>query len=289
MASLRELENDLEIIKSIQGLATSYQEIATLEMNRIKETVLKTRKFLDGVAQVYNHAKSAYISQFRVKNEQEKEILLKQFPFIKRNGKKILVFLSANERFYGGLILNIFNEISKDLKKGYDLAVVGEIGKRLIQRANISNKTFFFYLDDDHPTEHQIRAIFKTISQYEKIVVYHGEFETAVLQKPAKTDISGGITLEEEPRETRQYLFEPSPEAIMEFFEKEIINSLFHQSIFEHQLAKFASRLITMYQAKENAKKLTKKLNQKFKNIKREIENKKQLSTISSFRLWEEI
>jgi F-type H+-transporting ATPase subunit gamma len=289
MASLKKIKIDLEIIESIKNIASCYQEIANLEMKRIRENVLKTRKFLSGVAEIYNHAKSAYIAQFKSKNKKEKEQLLKKISFIKRNGRKIIVFLSANERFYGPLIIDIYKEVLKNLDENCDLAVVGKIGRYLVRYENIKNKVFFFYLDDDHPTQYQIEKILNLIRNYERIIVFHGKFETVAFQKPVKTDISGGIILEERPQEVRKYLFEPSPEAILEFFEKEIIDALFNQTVLEHQLAKFASRMMSMYRATENAKDLIKKLNQKAKNIKRQITNKKQLEAISSFKLWENI
>ena len=286
MMGLKNIQKNLEVVDSLKEITSTYHEIANLEMNRIRKDVLATREFLEGVAQIYRHAKLAYIATLR--NEKQ---ALEKVEFIRRNGKKIIVFLSANERFYGPLIIEIWQEVLKNLTSNYELAVVGKIGKYFAQQQRTVPKFSYFDLDDDHPKSDEIQTILKSIRQYETIIVFHGRFETVTFQKAVQSNISGGITFDEKDfpsrEKIRKYIFEPSPRAILEFFENEIIDAFFQQTILEHQLAKFASRMMAMYQATENAKKLIRKLQHQKENIQKEIQNKKQLERISSFKLWE--
>ncbi|MCH7541591.1 hypothetical protein IH981_02305, partial [Patescibacteria group bacterium] len=61
MSSTKELKADLQAIGAIKIITSVYQEIASIRMNQLRDRVVKTREFLDGVAAVYNHAKTAYV------------------------------------------------------------------------------------------------------------------------------------------------------------------------------------------------------------------------------------
>lgn len=276
MASLKEIEENIKLTTSIKNIANAYHQIATMRMNEIREDVLETRKFLNGIAEIYNHAKTAYVASLEEKDKKPEEL-----SFIRRNRKKTIVFLSANERFYGTLILDTWKRVMNSFnKEEADLVVIGEIGRQLARAQGLEKEIEYFKLDDEDPTPEQLKKVLNFIKEYEKIIVFHGRFESVLYQNPVRTDVSGGVTLEEAPEKTKDYLFEPSPKAILQFFETEIIEALFKQTILEHQLARFASRMVAMDEATQNAKEKIKKLNKKTRRLKRRIQNKKQLETI---------
>jgi len=93
------------------------------------------------------------------------------------------------------------------------------------------------------------------------------------------------LPFEEKKGEIKKYLFEPSPEAVLEFFESEIIISLFNQCLLEHQLARYASRTIAMYRARENAKDLRKKLETIKNKLVREKSNKEQIELFAKIKI----
>ena len=83
-----------------------------------------------------------------------------------------------------------------------------------------------------------------------------------------------------------KYFFEPSLEKIMAFFEAEIFSSIFEQTIFESQLAKFASRMTSLEIRVEKIKELLKQIDIEKQKVKHRIMNKKQLDVLSSISLW---
>lgn len=286
MYSRKEFKENLEAATSIQGITTIYQEIASLRMYQLKDSVEKTRNFLDGVAEIYHHAKTAYIEILEGQTVRKKKNY-NQLKFIKRNGKSILVFLSANEHLYGELILNVWEKFSKDKRESkYDGAVVGTFGKYLVKNEmELDHNVTYFDLNDDKPTAEQINKIIKHISKYEQIFVYYGKLITVLNQSPTKEQISGGASLQQKEK-GKKYLFEPSPQKIMEFFETEIIAALFNQKVFDHQLSRFASRMVAMDQATENANEIIKKLDRENNSLKRRVMNRKQLEVFAGIALW---
>ncbi|NCO80493.1 hypothetical protein GW869_01825, partial [bacterium] len=95
-----------------------------------------------------------------------------------------------------------------------------------------------------------------------------------------------GITLEKELGEVKSYLFEPPLEAILEFFETELMSAFFNQTLLEHRLSRYATRMVAMYQATENAEKIREKLETEQKKLERQLLNKKQIEVFSGFQLW---
>lgn len=286
MFSQKRFKEDLEAVSAIKSITSIYQEIASLRINQLKDKVAMTRGFLDGVAEIYNHAKSAYITGIQVESGRGKKSW-EELKFIKRNGKSVIVFLSANEHLYGDLILNIWQKVADEVKKtNNDLVVVGSFGKYLVKNdEKISSKAEFFELGDDKLSEEQVAKILIHIGEYEQIFVFYGQLVTVLNQIPAIDQISGGVDVKQKGT-AKKYLFEPSPTRILEFFETEIIAALFNQKIFEHQLARFAARMVAMDQATENADETLRKLDRDMKTFKRRRFNRKQLEVFAGYNIW---
>ena len=77
------------------------------------------------------------------------------------------------------------------------------------------------------------------------------------------------------------YIFEPSLETILQFFETEIFASMFEQIVREGELAKNASRVISMDQADINIKLKIKNLKLIALRSRHEKANKKQLAALA--------
>jgi F-type H+-transporting ATPase subunit gamma len=281
MPTLKEIKENLEMISIIKNIASTYQEIANLRMKQIREKVLKNRELFRELFNTYQRIKSDYLSSLK-KGRIRKE----KISFRRPKKEKVIVFSSANQFFYGALILDTWKEVQKYLEKNKaDLAVVGRIGKYLAEGSGFGHKMFYFELNDVKPEEARIGKILEFIKNYKKIIVFHGRYEKVLSQKPVMNEISGKLPFEEKFEKVHPYLFEPSPEAVLEFFETEIIAALFNQTILEHQLARYASRVMAMYQATENAKNSRQKLSIVENKLKRQKLNKKQIELFGSVKL----
>jgi len=277
MSTFKEIEENLEMISAIRNIASTYQDIADLRMKQIREKVLKNRELFKELFNTYQRIKSDY-SLFSKNTWSKKE----KDSFRKPKKESVIIFSSANQFFYGALILNIWKEIQKYLEKNKtDLIVIGKTGKYLAEENGLGSKMFYFELDDVKPEEKRIGEVLDFIKNYKKIIVFHGRYEKVLSQKPVMNEISGKLPSGDKIEKVYSYLFEPSPEAILEFFETEIIAALFNQTILEHQLARYASRVIAMYKATENAKKLKQKLSIVKNKLKRQKINKKQIEIFS--------
>jgi len=282
MPILKEIKENLKAIANIEAVTKTYQEIANLRMNKIRQEVLGNRELTEELSRIYTLAKKAYTVQFK-----DKKLIKARESFIKSKKQRVAVFLSCNERFHGTLILDIWKDLSNFLTENKaDLAVVGRIGKYLAERGRFGHRMFYFELDDDEPEKERIKGIIEFIKNYREAIIFHGRFQTILFQKVVQSNVSGGNIQERELGEIKNYLFEPSPEAVLDFFETELISAFFNQTVLEHRLSRYATRMIAMYQATGSAKERRRELEAKQKKLTRQLLNKEQIEMFSGLQLW---
>ncbi len=283
MLNPREIEEKLNAVKAIESITVTYQEVSQQKMNEIREKALKNRKFIGELAKLHSAAKSAYLKEEKERRERGEP---GEDVFKDKEGE-VVVFISANARFYGSLIWKVWRETANYLEnREADLVVIGEVGKFLVENNYEGGSFQYFDLDDDDPNEEQARKIINHIKKYEKINIFHGEFKNVLTQKAVKTDISGEIS-DQSLEETSSYLFEPSPGKVMEFFTDELITAFFNQSFLEHRLSRHATRMVAMHQASSNAEEEIEELKQQKTRTKRQLLDKKQFEITTPYQLWD--
>ncbi len=287
MTTLKKIKDELEAVSTVSAIVDVYQKTAYSKMINIRKDVLKTRQFLTQLADVYHTIRSSH--EFFAKESGKKRGKTEEVSPVETKKGQVLVFLSANHFFYGTLILDVWSEAYEFWKSNKpDLVVVGKTGRYLAKNYGLGDKIFYFDLDDAKPEKSKIAEIINFIKKYKKVIVSHGRFETVMVQNPVMSDILGEVPTEREGKsEIKKYLFEPTPEAVMDFFETEIMASLFNQTILEHALARYATRMMSMYHASENAKKMKKEIEKSKRKLEWQELDKKQVEIFSAFQLWE--
>lgn len=286
---------ELQALNSLKELAESYEEIAVVRMQNIKDSVLRTRDFLANLSDVFVDLKASYQREVRELLELRKKGDKSILPILQKNGKSLLVYLSSNGRLYGAVTQKTYHLFVDDLKKSkpdaVDLIVIGSAGKEMLENSGLNRPFDYVEIPDTSVQMEHIKTLMQKFIQYENVHVYYGKFGNVVTQTPIGTSISGEDIFETEtpieiPREDR-FIFEPTLEKIFHFFETQIMANLFSQTLLENQLARHGSRVNAMEEALINIEMETKKLNQQKARIKHMSSNKKQLETIGGMLLWE--
>ena len=296
MAQRKVILEELAALNSIKDLAQSYEEIAVIRMQNIKDSVIKTRDFLAGISDVFVDLKASYMREIKELLEKRQKGDKHLLPSLQKNGKTLLVYLSSNGRLYGSVTQKTFRLFVQDIRKpessdNVDLAVIGRAGKEMVEGANIGKPFEFFDIPDTDVDIEHIKKLMTKFMQYEKVYIYYGKFGNVVSQTPISSSITGEDIFETEivsptPREDR-FIFEPMLEKILNLFESEIMANLFAQTLLENQLARHASRVNAMEEALGNIEEESKKLNQQRVALKHLTANKKQLEMMSGLVLWE--
>ncbi len=295
MISKKIVQTEITSLSGLYSVVQTYKEIAAARVTRTRNSVVRSHAFLNEINQIFQQVKSSYKSQLEKLMKQKKVKDPSKLSFLKSNGKTVYIFLSANTGLYGDIIRRTFDEFKIAAKRakeeGNHVAVVGRLGRFLMRDAGLPDPYRYFDFPDQAFDDDRLHEIVQFLIEYEKIVVYYEVFKTVVRQDPIFSDISGNYATQtgQESQanvENVKYLFEPSLEKVLAFFEKEIFAIIFEQTIRDSQLAKFASRLVSLDSSSENIKKKLISTIFDAEKLKHREKNKKQNQTFSSISLW---
>jgi len=278
------IKRELDQITSLKELTEVYGEIASIRMKKTRDYVLKNRDFLASIEVIFKDALNFYAKKLSDLAMRDKTKLGKRVTLLAHNGRVVSVLISANTGFYGQVVRETFRKFIKDIEdKDVEVTIIGRLGRTLFLEEKPNRPYTYFELPDYGIDSQKLSEAIKHLVQYEEIRVYYGKYYSVVTQKPTTFNISAGKPVEDEIGGTTvSYIFEPSVEKILMFFETQIFASLFDQAIRESQLAKFASRILSMDRASDNIKNRIKKLTFDNLKISHNIMNRKQLNTLSS-------
>lgn len=288
------IAENLEALNSLKNLAESYEEIAVIRMQKIKDSVLKTRDFLQDLSDVFVDLKSSYDREVKDLLEKRKSGSKTILPLLRKNGRTLMVYLSSNGRFYGAVTQKTYRLLLNDLRKpeavNSDLLIIGNAGKEMFEASGFKKPFTYFDLPDIGVDMKHIKELMTKFLQYDQVHVYYGKFDNVVNQTPIGTSITGENIFESEVvkpiKREDMFIFEPALEKIFYFFETQIIANLFSQTLLENQLARHASRVNAMEEALIHIDEESKKLNVLKRLVKHQMANKKQIETIAGLAIW---
>lgn len=286
MINAKGTANDIDAMKSMKDFVSVYEEIAANKMRQIRDLVVRRRDFLAELTSLYNEIKISYKKEVDYLLSR-KSIKASNFSYLKKNGKKVSVFFSTNASFYGDIVrvtYALFKEHYEREKS--DIVVIGKVGKSLLDINMPGVPYTYFDFPDTSVDIKFLKPVVLYIAAYEKIIIFHTKFQTLVHQTPIAFVISESMSDTSTKNPQNKYIFEPSLDKIIEYFEKEIFSSIFEQTMHESQLSKFASRMITLDQATENIKKRLSSLEYKQRLWQHQVKNKKQLNSMAGMQMW---
>lgn len=255
MANQKEIIEEKEDLSILKELVEVYAEVASIRMKKIREGVLNTRDFLSSIYDIFQDTLQNYRQRMK-KRVQEKKLKSGRITFLSHNGKTAAVLISANTGLYGEVVQSTFRKYVKDIKnENIEATIIGKLGVALFQKALPDTPYTFFEYPDYGMEDERLKKIIRHLVQYEALKIYYGKYISVVSQEPAVFSLSAGAQIDENAPDAKvEYIFEPSMEEILKFFETQIFTSVFDQAIRESQLAKLASRIVAMDKASDNIK-----------------------------------
>lgn len=287
MVTRKEVTEEFSRTSTFKNILETYEEIAASRMQNTRSSVLAGRIFIEELNYIFQQVKSSYRDDVLKRMHAKKIKDPKQLTFIERNGKTLFVLLSSNTGLYGDIIRRTFNLFLDLIKKEKaDAAIIGRVGLEYLHSSETKIPFEYFNMPDSSIDKEDLRKIVSHVIKYERVFIVYGRFENVITQEPVVTGISGDPLPQAQTDMKVKYFFEPSLDKIMKFFEAEIFASLFEQTLFESQLAKFASRMTSLELRVENIRDILVKIGLEKEKVRHRTINKKQLETFSSMALW---
>lgn len=295
MQGLKYIKKEIPTLQSLRTVAQVYQETSIIKIQEVRAGVLTTREYLSGLSNIYSELKiseSAHIAKLAKSTHRVDANTKSANKQAVKLQKTLFILLSANAKLYGEIVKDVYKLFIEAVKKepDADIMIVGKLGERLFKEDGMTRQHVFIEIPDSDLQPQDLEPVIYNIVKYENVVVFHGKFLNLVTQRASRASITGEALTEEgitdKGQATRQFLFEPNLEKLMQFFETQIFVTLFRQTVHESELARYASRVNAMEESLQFIKKRQKELKSQKLRLNRSLQQKKQLERLSGMRLW---
>lgn len=284
MQNQKQLIDELSFLGTLKSLAMAYEDISIIRMQQTRATILQARVYITKLKEILESI--------------QREGLIQNIGNTAVTGKKkkplATVIITANTKFHGDIIRKIFDTFSHSHLEVGEVFLIGSLGKELMAEYDKSINTTQVHVSDIDISMNDLKDFLHNLLDYEKINVYYAIFKNIVEQTPSLTDIANVELLTPEEIEQLKtqhihstFLFEPSVKDIRAFVNDNAVGLLLLQTIYETQLARFASRMKAMDALIQKIDDHSLTIKHMEKSLMKSIENTKQQERITGISLWQ--
>jgi len=267
MSSARQIKQRIKTAKNISKITKAMEMVSASKMRRAQAQALATRPY----------TRALHESLQRLANEVNTDV----HPFLTphEEGIDVAIIISTDKGLCGGLNQNLFKE-AITWQKAYPNSKLVVVGRRAIAFARIYGLDVHAQFSDlpDTIGANDTIAVSTLVSQaflnqeFKTVSVIYMDFVSTLVQQvrkvqllPLSKEIADTLTGEDqESREASEYLFEPSPEEILEDLLHYYLENTVYQSFLEAKASEHSARMVAMKNASENAGELMQELQLKF-------------------------
>lgn len=289
MQLYKQVKQEISNNSQLKMLTQAYQEHAISQINTARYSVVASRAFMQELDEIFFNVKTSYKTSLAQALQARKK---QKNANLQKNGKDALVLLSSNGKFYGDLVTKVCRLFVKAAQiANADIIIIGRVGKKFYEQSGNPKPYTYFDLSDTNISLTNLKPLIQYLIPYENSTIFFGRFNNIALQEPVKVGLTGELSDEEVKNQAQlhnqeNFLFEPSLEQVLEFFETQIFSLILSQTVNEGKLARFGSRVTAMESAKENLRKQLSLLIHKERRLKAMEINKKQLQLFAGRSLW---
>ena len=253
MASQRDIRRRITAARNIKQITRAMQFVAASKLRRAQESTLAARPYSEKIDEV--------LADLAAVLGGEDHPLLKE----PTEGKRLLVLVTTDRGLAGPLNTNTIRFVSREITEHQgDLSVisVGRKGRDAMRRARVPIDAHFAGFGDK-PAFADVLPLARLISddflagKYARIEIVYSRFISTLSQKPVIDQI-----LPIEPTEDtegipgNQFIFEPSPAAVLQQLLPRYVATRLFQAVLEAKASEESSRMVAMKNATENAEEL---------------------------------
>jgi F-type H+-transporting ATPase subunit gamma len=262
MATLREVRRRIGSITNIAQITRAMEMVAASRMKRAQDAILAARPYSDEMRDALGRVVGAV--------GEEVDPLLARRP-VHRVG---LVVITTDRGLAGSLNANAVRAVLRhvaersgaDEGQGVDITAitVGRKGRDALRRAGVPIAAHFAQLGD-RPSFSDVTPIARLVTEdflngtFDEISIAYSTFVTTLTQKPVIRTVLPveQPTMEEvQARTNDEYLFEPSPEAVLSRLLPHYVAIDLYRAVLENNASEQSARMIAMRNSTDNAHEL---------------------------------
>jgi F-type H+-transporting ATPase subunit gamma len=266
----RDINRRIRSIANTKKITKAMEMVSASKMRKAVNAVLATRE--------YSNAAWDLVKDLSAKTDPSHHVLLQKRDDVKNIG---VIMFTSNRGLCAGFNREIVEQVAKYLKKyqsdgkevGADIFLMGKKGREINYRYNYK-VVADFEKSDVAENVLEITPLAKMViadyisGKYDKVVVAYTDYESAVSQKPRirrllpieREDDELGFVSDDKPsKEDKEemkefeYIFEPSPDAVLEQMLNRLIELQIYQALLESNASEHSARMLAMRNASDAA------------------------------------
>lgn len=279
MATLRDIKRRISSVRSTQQITKAMKMVAAAKLRKAQAAILRARPYSNGLQEMLGHiaAQGCYDLHPLLANRDPKRLGL--------------VVVSADRGLCGGFNSNIIRRTRQEIallsSSDVSLIIVGKKAYEYFIKQEFP--ILSQYLDIFHELEfsHAVRIAGDlmdrfTQNQLDQVILIYNEFKSPVQQRivveqllPIKT------ILPEKVKYLGDYIYEPSPQAILDQLCPKNINIQMWRVLLESNAAEQAARMAAMETATENARDMINELTLYYNKVRQATITRELIEVVS--------
>ena len=253
MPSQREIRRRIASVRNIKQITRAMQFVAASKLKRAQDATLAARPYSDKLEEVLADVASVLGG--------EEHPLLSQ----REGNRRCLVVFTTDRPLAGALNANVTRFASKEIvEHPGDLAVVavGRKGRDVLRRMRVPIVAFFLNYGD-RPSFSDVLPLARLLTDdylagtYDRVDLVYPQFISTLTQRPVlETLLPIHPSQDTHGIPGNQFLFEPSPGAVLEQLLPRYVAVRVFQAVLESAASEQSSRMVAMKNATENAEEL---------------------------------
>jgi len=259
MATLKEIRGRISSVRNIAQITRAMEMVAASRMKRAQEAIVAARPYSDQLRDVLGRL-AAVVTE-------EVDPLLARRP-VQRIG---LIVVTTDRGLAGSLNANAVRAVLRWVAQRADGArlqieaiTVGRKGRDALRRTGIPVAAHFAQLGD-RPRFSDVTPVARLVvddfvaGRFDEIAIAYSSFVSTLTQRP----VIQRILPVEEPelegeraRSNDEYLFEPSPEAVLRRLLPHFVAIDIYRAVLENNASEQSARMIAMRNSTDNANEL---------------------------------
>lgn len=300
MSQLTEIKEQQSVVNAVGSFASSLQQISAGRMAKLRQSVIDARRFVDEATMILRELQLEKSKQIEkemkalASNAKTPKIFNKtETPSPTRPKRTAIIVITSNQGLCGSYNTDIAKKMDTIVADypDVDYFVIGKKGqeffKGLAKKYNI--KFYPFNIPELVQMQH-LKPLVGMFYYYDQIFLVYSKYINTTNREVVFIELAVPHNIEvdtEKEKEEGKFIFEPSLDEVIRATTVKLRSALFRQQILDSRLSLYASQMIAMQTASDNAKNLTAELQVKLNKARRKLIDKKIQEVQAGRSLWD--
>jgi F-type H+-transporting ATPase subunit gamma len=255
MATLRDIQRRIRSVQSTQKITRAMKLVAAAKLRRAQERILSARPYASKMAELLGNLVSGTDTGHPLMEQRE-------------GPRRQIVIITADRGLAGAFNTNVIRRAVELVRESsaaeVTLVVVGRKARDFFRRRATTIKRDMIGFWDRLAYSHAVELADYFMQQYldsevDEVVLLYNEFRSVTMQRPVRVQLLPIPHGEVEAAETAapvDYIYEPSPEAILGDLLPRHVRMQVYRALMESLAGEYGARMTAMEAATKNAKEM---------------------------------